>query len=130
MTKRGAPANLAQRERGFTLIEVLVAMAILSSAIAGALILMSNQLAAAHDVERRLLAGIVAENRLVEAMADRGTIEVRTETGVSEIGGLDWTWTRVTAETPINGMVRISVDVREEGGEQLIRSVSAFRTVN
>lgn len=116
--------------KGFTLTEVLIAMAILSTAIAGALVLMSNQVNAAGDVERRLVAGIVAENVLVEAMASPAPLELGTETGLEEMGGTDWSWTLVTAETPVASMVRLSVDVSEEGGEQVVRSLSAFKAVN
>jgi len=117
-------------QQGFTLTEVLIAMAILSTAIAGALVLMSNQVSAAGDVERRLMAGIVAENVLIEVMASPSPLELGTETGLAEMGGTDWSWTLVTAETPVASMVRLSVDVREEGGEQVIRSLSAFKAVN
>lgn len=117
------------RQTGFTLAEVMVAMAILSTAVAAALVLMSGQLAAAGDVERRMLAGIVAENLLVEVMANNNTPQLRTETGVEALGGVDWQWTRVTAETPVNGMVRITIDIRQEDSEQVIRTLSAFRAV-
>ena len=117
-------------QKGFTLTEVLIAMAILSTAIAGALVLMSNQVSAAGDVERRLIAGIVADNVLVEAMASPAPLELGTQTGLAEMGGTDWTWTLVTAETPVASMVRLTVDVREEDGEQVIRSLTAFKAVN
>ncbi|MBD0427324.1 type II secretion system minor pseudopilin GspI [Aquisalinus flavus] len=123
MTRHASP------QCGFTLTEVLIAMAILSTAIAGALVLMTNQVSAAGDIERRLVAGIVAENVLVEAMASPAPPDLGTETGVEQMGGTDWAWSRVTAETPVESMVRISVDVREEGGEQVIRSLTAFKAV-
>lgn len=116
-------------QRGFTLTEVLIAMAILSTAIAGSLVLMTNQVSAAGDIERRLVAGIVAENVLVEAMARPAMPDLGTETGLEEMGGTDWAWTRVTAETPVASMISISVDVREEGGEQVIRTLTAFKAV-
>ncbi|NHK29076.1 type II secretion system minor pseudopilin GspI [Parvularcula flava] len=121
---------MTRLQRGFTLTEVLIAMAILSTAIAGSLVLMSNQVSAAGDIERRLVAGIVAENTLIEAMASPAIPDLGTQTGVEEMAGTSWAWTRVIAETPVSGMIIISVDVREEGGEQVIRSLSAFRSVS
>lgn len=117
-------------QQGFTLVEVMVAMGILSTVIAGTLVLMSGQLRAAGDIERRMIAGIVAENLLADAVADPAQPVLETEAGIEEMGGTAWAWVLVTAETPIDGMVRITVDIREEEGEQVIRSLTAFRTVN
>jgi general secretion pathway protein I len=118
------------KQQGFTLTEVLVAMAILSTAIIGALVLISQHVRAATDIEARLMAEIVAENVLVEAMSNQAAPEIATRRGESDVGGSVWTWERQVQQTTIPGMLRITVNVRRKDEEQLIKSVSAFRKVD
>ncbi|MNC92357.1 putative type II secretion system protein I precursor [compost metagenome] len=63
------------RQAGFTLIEVLVALAIVSIALLAALRAAGQGTTHAGDLRARLLAGWVAENRLAEhrARGDRKT---------------------------------------------------------
>ena len=55
--------------QGFTLVEVLVALAIVSIALMAALRAAGQGTAAAGELRLRLLAGWVAENRLAEHRA-------------------------------------------------------------
>lgn len=129
MTRLARPYDTEPRRRqiGFTLAEVLVAMAILSIAIVAGLALMGQHVRAASDVEQRLIAGIVAENILVEGMTETGQLEVSTDRGQVAMGGRNWTWTRATEEAGFPGLYRLKVDVSLEDSEQVLQSVSAFR---
>lgn len=57
--------------RGFTLIEMVVALAILGLVAVAVIRLASENAKTSHHVENRLLAGIVAENLAVEVFAFR-----------------------------------------------------------
>ena len=124
MNKRSRYKN---REGGFTLIEVLVAMAVMSTAIASALIMMSQHVRTASDIEQRLIAGIVAENILIEGLTDQGQLEVASTKGQTSMGGREWVWTQVIAEAGFPGLYQVRVEVRLEDSAQILRSVEAFR---
>jgi len=88
------------RPRGFTLLEVLVALVIigvaLSAAMRGALALTGN----AVDSRRMLLATITAENRLLELRLARSQLTVgQTATDCAE-GGVTFVCEQVVKPTP------------------------------
>ncbi len=125
----GAPsANPAER-RGFTLIEMLVALAVFSLVALTIVRLASENTRAAVHVENRLLAGIIAENVAVEAFAapnppDRGLAQ-----GEVDMAGRRWIWRRTVSPTEQPGLVRMDVAVLLDGREMaaltLVRDTGA-----
>lgn len=114
--------------RGFTLIEVLVALAILSIVMLALLRLMTVDGATAVQIEDRLAAEIVAENAAVDAMVEPGAPDLGVETGSTNLDGRVWEWTRTTVETGIPGLVRIEIAVQLEDGRQTLASRTLVRT--
>ena len=64
------------RRRGFTLLEVLVALVIIGVALAAAMRGALSLTAAAEDTRYTMLATSVAENQLIELRLARGSLEV------------------------------------------------------
>jgi general secretion pathway protein I len=62
--------------RAFTLVEVLVALAVLSLALMAALRASSVGVSTSNEIRDRLLAGWVAQNRLAEHRARRDWLPV------------------------------------------------------
>ena len=122
-------AVLRKTQSGFTLTEVLVAMVILSTAIAGAMVLTSQHVRAAADIEARLMADIVADNILVEALSTPQVPDIAVRRGEMDMGGSTWQWERRVEETNLPAMLRVTVIVRRHDSEQSLREVSAFRRV-
>lgn len=103
MKKSWWNAFAAERARGMTLIEVLVALAILGLVAAAIVALIGQNTRFITDAEERVLAGMLADNLMVEALArttplERGTSEAdhafarrafRATTTVTEAGGED-----------------------------------------
>lgn len=110
---------------GFSLLETLVAFAVFSL---GALALINltgeNTRSAAH-VETRVLAGIVADNRAVEALSLPFPPAYGDTEGQVELGRRGWTWRQSVSRTPDPGMVRI--DVRVFDGPQQMAHLTVFR---
>lgn len=99
--------------RGFTLVEVLVALAILAIALAAASrsVALSTDSTAEH--KKRVLAGLVAENRLGELVARRAWPGVGVTEGTERQAGLDFRWRAEVIATPHPGLRRVEIHVTE-----------------
>lgn len=117
---------MAERS-GFTLIEMLVALAVFSLAAMALLNLSGENTRSAARVETRTLGGVVAENLAVEA-ATLPSIGEGTSSGQVELAGRRWRWTRAVTATDVAGMLRIDVRVDDAEGQAAQRIL--FRARN
>lgn len=113
--------------RGFTLVEVLVALSVLSIAVVALIKVQGESAAAASGARARLYAQIVAENRLVETVTTPETLIAGTTTGDVRLGGQNWTWTQNVAETSDRDITRIDVAVRGAGEDTVLAGLSGFK---
>lgn len=101
--------------RGFTLIEVLVAAAIVGTTMIAAFSAMRACASAAHHTRMLTKSSLLAENLLVEAaMSDN--VSFQTEQGRTD----QYNWKVRVAPTPVEnlGAVRVEVKWTEQGREQ------------
>jgi general secretion pathway protein I len=101
--------------RGFTLIEVLIALAIVALAVGallGTLTSAASNISYLHD---KTLAEWVALNHLTEVRISQIMPDKGKRTGYSELGGIRWQWEQEVTELPIKGMFRIDVRARSTG---------------
>lgn len=112
---------------GFTLVEILVATGILGLAVLAAMRIQGEGARTTLAVRERLLADIVGENRLVEAVAAMDEPVLGTRTGEQALAGASWQWTETTTATAVAGLVRIDVAVRQGDDGQVLATFSAFR---
>ncbi len=114
-------------ERGFTLVEVLVALAVFSIAAIALVNLQGASVGTAAAVEARMLGGIVAENLAVEAMTDPTPPPVGKTDGRSEMGGRAFLWQRSVARLPeTDGISRIDLAVTTAEGEP-VSTLTVYR---
>jgi len=110
--------------RGFTLVELLVALAVFSLAAVALLNLAGENTRSAARVETRTLGGVVAENLAVEAMITPQLPQGQTS-GAAPLAGRSWRWTRTVVPTDDPDLLRI--DIRVNTGEGLAADRTIFR---
>jgi general secretion pathway protein I len=99
------------RRTGFTLIEVLVALAIVSIALLAALRAAGQGTTSVSDLRARLLAGWVAENILAEHRARGDWLPLGIQRGMGLEGGIEFAWRKEVIATPNSAFRRIDVFV-------------------
>lgn len=124
-----APSGLAQRgeQEGFTLIELLVALAVFSLAVLALLNVSGENARSAGAIESRVLAGVVADNRAVEALS--AVQPLGGGAGQEVAGGRLWVWTRRVSPTADPALLRIDVTVAEaQSPAATVAEVTLFRS--
>ena len=104
--------SMRARPRGFTLIEVLVALAIVvigMATIMGALSSSANSVSYLRD---RTFAQWVALNQIANVRLSGQQPQTGDSDGDTDYAGRSWHWRQVVAATEIPGVVRIDVSVR------------------
>ena len=100
-------------DAGFTLVEVLAALAVFSIAALGILNVSRENVIAAQRVDTKAFARIVAENRLFETLAQSRSLQIGVQTGIEEMAHRKWRWTQIVAETPNPLLLEVRVSVSE-----------------
>ena len=120
------------RHSGFTLIEVLVALAVLAIALAGIMRVTSQAISTSYTLRERNLALWVAQNRLVTHQLKRDWPDTNTVDGESEMAGEKWFWTEQVSATPQKDMRRIEISVRHasDSKDSLVTLAGYLRRVS
>ena len=99
------------KRAGFTLIEVLVALAIISIALLAALRAAGQGTNSFGELRARLLAGWVAENLLAEQRARGAWLPLGIQRGTERQGGIEFAWREEIVATPNAAFRRVDVFV-------------------
>lgn len=104
-----------KREHGFTLLEMLVALAVFSLAALALLRLEGATLRQTADLDDKALAQLVARNMGVELLTDPAPPPLGQARGEVVNGGRRWRWTRSVSRTPDARLVRVDIAVTGAG---------------
>jgi general secretion pathway protein I len=106
------------RERGFTLIEMLVALAVFSLAALALLRLEGATVSTTALLQEQALAQIVARNLAVEALTDPEPPAFGATSGEALNAGRKWRWTRIVGRSPEPRIQQIRIEVRSDRGPE------------
>lgn len=105
------PVWRCNRQRGFTLIEVLVALAIISVALLAALRAAGQGTNSVRELRSRVFAGWVAQNLLATQRARGDWPPLGTQRGTESQGGIEFVWREEIVATPNPAFHRVNVTV-------------------
>jgi general secretion pathway protein I len=106
---------------GFTLIEIMVALAVFSLAALALIRLEGQTIRSTGVVRSTLLAQMVARNVAIDAVTAAQPPVRGTTSGVEQNGGLAWRWTRTVAPIGDGDVQRVDVQVADPSGATLGR---------
>lgn len=112
--------------RGFTLIEILAAVAVLAIALAAILSGMARYADNASYIRQKTIALWVAHNRLSEIKTAAGWPDTGTTDGTIDMAGQTWKWTSNVQTTPDAYLRRIDITVQREGNDATLATLSGF----
>lgn len=117
----------ARTHQGFTLIEVLVALAVLTIALAAVMRAISQSIDTSASLRDRTISMWVAQNRLVTHQIQRDFPALDTTEGESEMAGKVWRWREEVKPAPGEpDMRQIHIEVRAESGTQSLARLIGF----
>ena len=116
---------------GFTLVEVMVALAVVAVALPALLLTLSQQLDGLRYLEDRRQAQWIAANRLAElrlVLGAKGTLQTGQVSGTEELAGRSWFWWSEGEETQVPGFFRykIAVSDQEDGQAAPIQLLDGY----
>ncbi len=114
------------RDEGFTLIEVIAALMIFSVGIIALINMNTESVRTVNILEDRFVAGVVADNVLVEARREQ-RLELGSSQGQETSLGQEFAWEREITSTDMENFFRITVRVRHEGKDGVLIERTAYR---
>ncbi len=110
--------SVCQKQRGMTLLEVLVALAIFATAAISVIRAVSQHIDTIGYLEEKTFASMVADNQMAEVMLS-GNIKGRA--GKEKLAGREWYWKVSPVDTSSSYLQSFDVSVADtEKGNPLI----------
>lgn len=113
---RTCPATVSAA--GFTLIEVLAALVIVSLGMLGVITAVGQTASNTSYLRDKTIAHWAAMNRLTEARLLPAAPRVGKSSDDIEMAGRRWRWTMTVTQTPIESIRRIDVSVRPSEADE------------
>lgn len=118
--------TVRRRNTGFTLIEVMVALVIVSLALAGVAASMGQMIDTANTMRDRTFASWIAQNKIAEMRLAGVIPEVGESSGEVDYANTTWAWTANVSETGVENLLKVDVSVSYAGVDDRIRQVTGF----
>jgi general secretion pathway protein I len=119
--------NSTSRAAGFTLLEVLIALAVLALALAAVISTAGSSTRAAASLRDKTFAHWVAMNQVTQARLAKKWPDTGSSNGDSDMAGRGWHWEMTVSKTGDKYLRRIDIDVFTDSDDKRpVTSLTAF----
>lgn len=120
--------SAATRQRGFTLIETLIALAVVATALGAILHAIGTSTGQTAYLQEKLFATWIGENHIAELRLTKSWPPLRVRNGQAEMAGETWGWQETVSQTQLPDMRRVEIAVYPRGAnaDQRIATVIGF----
>ena len=120
--------KLSVTEKGFSLIEVVVSLFILSVSVITIYNLIISTASSSYDLEQRYLAKEVANNRISLIHTLEKSLRPIQRSGEMLMGGQQWRWDETINNGPSEEFFEYEIFVRRENEETYIYTIKGLYT--
>ena len=118
--------NDVQRNGGFTLLEVMVALLIISTSLVYVAGSIGQAVDTAFTMRERTYASWIAQNRITELRLAGVIPEAGESSGEEDYANTTWEWTAEISETGIENLFKVDVSVSYVGTDNRLHKVTGF----
>ena len=112
--------------RGFTLLEVMVALLIISTSLVYVAGSIGQAVDTAFTMRERTYASWIAQNRITELRLAGVIPEAGESSGEVDYANTAWEWTAEISETGIENLFKVDVSVSYAGTDNRLHKVTGF----
>ena len=105
---------MRKTRKGFTLIEVVVAVAVISIGLAATIKTVSTVTKNTAHLNERIVATWVAQNAMAAYELDLEDDASKESSGSEEMAGVEWYWEKVIEDTEDPDIKRVEIEVRRD----------------
>ena len=120
--------KLSGTEKGFSLIEVVVSLFILSVSVITIYNLIISTASSSYDLEQRYLAKEVANNRISLIHTLEKSLRPIQRSGEMVMGGQQWRWDETINNGPSEEFFEYEIFIRRENEETYIYTIKGLYT--
>ena len=120
--------KLSVINKGFSLVEVVVALFILSVSVITIYNLILSTAVSSYDLEQRYLAKEVANNRISLINTIEKSLKPIDRTGQMIMGGQKWIWDETIINSQDDNFFEYKISVKLDGSKTYIYSINGYYT--